>query len=244
MTANFIEFTSAFDAFGVGFGGADILISGGPVHMVGCTGIGDIQIDNGGVHLTDVNCQKVTLASGNGESLRASRLTCLGLDLSGGAQSQYVVIDGLSMPSGQLVATGNFNQFSITGAAFGQTDTNSGAFSIVDLNGLDSYRLEATIYRSAQHGILLTDCVAGDHYLTIIDPSAGTDNTYDGVNLAGACDQLNFYGSVRGAVNQANNPQYGFNAGAGTVSADVWMAFSGYQTAATNDASGNVVFHT
>ena len=215
-----------------------IEVNGGSLYISDSI-VGVITVNDGEVIIGDSTCGDITIESSIGNSIRGGNFSCGDLTLNGDGGFQQVHINGLFM-GGAIISTGVFTRWSIKGAILGQSNSNGPTNTLTDLT---NFSLEAASYRTGQHGWQFTDCVVGDATLQVLNPGAQTDNTYDGIQLLGACDRLNFYGSVRGAVNTTNNNRYGFNAASTTVDADVWMVFSGHQTAATNDPSGNVVFH-
>ena len=78
----------------------------------------------------------------------------------------------------------------VTGLTMGRTDTSGSGIRYTDV---EDFRLEATWLRTAQEGAIFDTCIVGDVYLQILNPSAQTDNTYDGIDLID-CDRLNLFG--------------------------------------------------
>lgn len=213
-----------------------IEVVSGLLEITSCS-IGDLTITDGTVRIVNSSFGDITMVADTGNVLQASRVSCDVLTLHGGAGFQRAEVDGLRC--NQILADGAFTAFAITAAAIGAANTNNGTNTFTDLG---NFKLDAICYRTAQEGFRFDGCVVGDVFATVLNPGAQTDNTYDGIDLID-CDRLNLYGSVRGAVNVANNPRYAIDVPAGNAAIDVWMALSGYQTGAINDPGAVVTVH-
>lgn len=241
----------------VNLGGIDIEIDGALVFMLD-SGCGDVTITDGSLFLKNsdvgaisivdgsliVNTSRanggVTMASALGNLIRGTDFTCEGMTLTGGSNSQEVVINGLRIPGGQLIATGTFYEFNIEnlviGRKFSSTVYSSGG--LVDLDGLDTFRIQGTVLRAFRTGVRIDDCDNWDVDLFIEDSGIQADNTYDAVSIEGTSARWNLRGAVRGASNTSNNPRYGVAVGASCLDGQIDMDIQGCQTGEINNAAG------
>jgi len=104
-----------------------------------------------------------------------------------------------------------------------------------------------TVEFAGEHGIALVDSslnlIEGN---LIFDPSQNTDNTFDGINLAGDSDDNDIWGNkVIGSVS-APQPRYGVNISAATCDTNSYLGNrtgpgTDYGTAAYNDAGTGTI---
>lgn len=224
---------------GVDLGSINVSLDepGSVAYLRGVT-CGDITVNAGTLFLDDVTCGDLVMDASEGSRLHAHNLRCSDIELNGGGGFQEVVIDGAQ--ANQLVSLSTFDMWSVTNLIVG----GPGEGSKIDVTDLSVFTLGAKVLNSNEHGIRFEDCAVGEVHTEIIDPSTDTDNTFDGISLQGVCDRIDLRGSVRGAINQANNPRYGLDVASGCLDIDVWLAITGAQTAPINDAtSGEVTVH-
>lgn len=216
--------------------GPNIEITGGLV-VISDSFVGDVLISSGSLYISNSIVGDITLASELGNGLRAVNVNCTDLTLNGGAGFQDVRVNGLESQVGTVTVSGAFRRLHLAGLSLGTTTSNGPTHTFTDVT---NFYVQATVMRSAQEGFRFDGCVAGDAYLTVLNSGGQTDNTYDGIDLVD-CDRLNLFGSVRGAVDIANNPRYGIDIPSGNLLIDVWMQINGYQTGAINDGTGGQV---
>lgn len=217
-----------------------IEVAGAVLHMEGVR-CGDITVTSGLLYGSEVDCAAITVTASALNSAYLTGVRARGdVTFAGGAGLQVIHATGLYMDSGTaFISTGTFEDWSVTGLVAGR---GSPAGSRIDITDLTNFVFEGKMNRSQQHGARFEDCTTGEVSLHIFEPSAQTNNTYDGISLEGVCDRLSIRGSVIGAG--SNLPAYGVDIGASCLDIHLWMAISGTATGLVDDnTSGEVTVH-
>lgn len=202
---------------------------------------GTITLTDGSLRGSRINCGSVTQTSTVGSSVKVDHFRVAGvLTLAGGSSGQVVSISGLEM-SGQnyqLIASGDWTNFVITGLTVGLETTTGSGISLIDLTNLENFYIQGQVMASANHGVDADACINGVFDLQVKDPGAQTNNTYDGYFLTGACDKLTIQGSVTSdGFLGSRFPRYGVNVGASCTNVHVFASLEGHQTAEINNAA-------
>ena len=217
----------------------DVVLNGGSLY-INDSALGDITVNEGTLIMSNSQATDIVIASSNGTTAYINASSAQSLTATGGSLSQDLVVSALRIFDGGILSVNStWRKCDVRGVIMGRATTSGSGIRYTDV---ENFRLEATCLRTAQEGAIFDTCIVGDVYLQILNPSAQTDNTFDGIDLID-CDRLNLFGSVRGAVDIANNPRYAIDVPTGNAAIDVWMALSGYQTGAINDPGVVVTVH-
>lgn len=226
-------------------GGGFYFTAGDGSSMVGCTahnpdGYGFfVEGPTGGMQMIGCTVKNASISD-----------TVAAVIIDGQGQSRDIVVKGCSIEGSVdgisaididhlVLADNDVKAFSV---GIDLTDVNGSTITGNNVAGFDGIDIELS-----EHGIVITDSsdnvVAGN---VITEPGVGTDDTYDGIHLAGDSNRNHIAGNTVIPSTVANATRYGVNISAATcddnvVADNVLGPTASYGTGAYNDAGTGTV---